>query len=136
MGCRVAKHSQEHKEKHTSCYKPASYYKKSVQKLLTSCVRIACSKLLEQVWNKLLTTRSKLDGTIRLCHKVAPTRLILEFLFNLDELQRNMREIFIEIRTIQEITEELVVTPRAKHDVVVEQKVKVRNNPTVTDVFC
>ena len=36
-----------------------------------------------------------------------------------------MREIFIEIRTIQEITEEIVVTPRAKHDVVVEQKIKV-----------
>jgi hypothetical protein len=38
-----------------------------------------------------------------------------------------MREIFIEIRTIQEITEEIIVTPRAKHDVVVEQKIKVIN---------
>ena len=39
---------------------------KSIPKLLTSCVRTVCCKLLEQVWNKLLTTRNKLDGTIRL----------------------------------------------------------------------
>ena len=39
---------------------------KSVHKLLKSCVRTACSKLLKQVWNKLLTTWNKLDGTIRL----------------------------------------------------------------------
>jgi hypothetical protein len=37
----------------TSCYK-------SVHKLSTSCVRTACSQLLEQVWNKLLTTCNKL----------------------------------------------------------------------------
>jgi hypothetical protein len=43
----------------TSCYK-------SVHKLSTSCVRTACSQLLEQVWNKLLTTCNKLDGIIRL----------------------------------------------------------------------
>lgn len=36
-----------------------------------------------------------------------------------------MREIFIEIRTIQEITEEIIVTPRAKHDVLIQQKIKV-----------
>jgi hypothetical protein len=39
----------------TSCYK-------SVHKLFTSCVRTACSQLLEQVWKKLLTTCNKLDG--------------------------------------------------------------------------
>ncbi|XP_028414557.1 dystrophin-like isoform X10 [Dendronephthya gigantea] len=44
-----------------------------------------------------------------------------------DDLQQTMREIFIEIRTIQEITEEIIVTPRAKHDVVVEQKIKTTN---------
>ena len=49
-------------------------------------------------------------------------------LSNLDEFQRHMREIFIEIRTIQEITDEVIVTPRAKHDVVIEQKIKVRKN--------
>lgn len=37
-----------------------------------------------------------------------------------------MREIFIEIRTIQEITEEIIVTPRAKHDVLIQQKIKVQ----------
>lgn len=51
----------------------------------------------------------------------------LTCVFYLDDLQRSMREIFIEIRTIQEITEEIIVTPRAKHDVVVEQKIKVIN---------
>ena len=35
---------------------------KSVQKLLTSCVRTACLKLLEKAWNKLLTTCNKLNG--------------------------------------------------------------------------
>jgi hypothetical protein len=39
----------------TSCYK-------SVHKLSTSCVRTACSQLLEQVWNELLTTCNKLGG--------------------------------------------------------------------------
>jgi hypothetical protein len=43
----------------TSCYK-------AVHKLSTSCVRTACSQLLEQVWNKLSTTCNKLDGIIRL----------------------------------------------------------------------
>jgi hypothetical protein len=43
----------------TSCYK-------SVHKLSTSCVRTACSQLLQHVWNKLLITCSKLDGIIRL----------------------------------------------------------------------
>ena len=49
----------------TSCYK-------AVHKLSTSCVHTACSQLLEQVWNKLLTTCNKLDGIIRLV-----TRLFL-----------------------------------------------------------
>ena len=43
----------------TSCYK-------SVHKLSTSCVRIACSQLLQQVWNELLTICNKLDGIIKL----------------------------------------------------------------------
>jgi hypothetical protein len=43
----------------TICYK-------SVHKLSTSCVRTACSQLLQQVWNKLLTTCNKLDSIIRL----------------------------------------------------------------------
>jgi hypothetical protein len=43
----------------TSCYK-------SVHKLSTSCFRTVCSQLLEQVWNKLLTTCNKLDGIIKL----------------------------------------------------------------------
>jgi hypothetical protein len=30
----------------------------------TSCDRTACSQLLEQVWNKLLTTCNKLGGII------------------------------------------------------------------------
>ena len=42
-----------------------SFYK-SVHKLSTSYVPTACSQLLQQVWNKLLTTCSKLDGIIRL----------------------------------------------------------------------
>ena len=50
--------SNVHAKKCTSCTK-------SVPKLLTSCVRNACLKLLEQVWNKLLTTCNKLDWTIR-----------------------------------------------------------------------
>jgi hypothetical protein len=38
---------------------------------------IRWNKLLEQVWNKLLTTCSKLDGIIRLvCYKVVLTSLI------------------------------------------------------------
>ena len=37
---------------------------KSVHKLLTSCVRTACSKLLEQIWYNLLPTCYQLDGTI------------------------------------------------------------------------
>ena len=40
-------------------------------KLSTSCVRTACSQLLQQIWIKLLTTCNKLDGIIgldtRLC---------------------------------------------------------------------
>jgi hypothetical protein len=47
----------------TSCYK-------SVHKLSTSCVSTACSQLLEQVWNKLLTTCNKLDGIIKLVTKL------------------------------------------------------------------
>jgi hypothetical protein len=43
----------------TSCYK-------SVHKLSTSCIHTACSQLLQQVCNKLLTICNKLDGTIRL----------------------------------------------------------------------
>jgi hypothetical protein len=50
----------------TSCYK-------SVHKLSTSCVRTACSQLLEQVWNKLLATCNKLDVIIS---KVVLTSLI------------------------------------------------------------
>ena len=37
----------------------------SVQKLLTSCVRTACSKLLELVWNELLTYLFSFVGTPR-----------------------------------------------------------------------
>ena len=44
----------------TSCYKSVHTL------LLSSCVRTACSQLLEQVWNKMLTTCNKLDGIIRL----------------------------------------------------------------------
>ena len=40
--------------------------KQVVTSLLTRCVHTACSKLLEKVRNKLLTTGNKLDGTIRL----------------------------------------------------------------------
>jgi hypothetical protein len=47
----------------TSCYK-------FVHKLSTSCVLTACSQLLQQVWNKLLTTCNKLDGIIRLVTKL------------------------------------------------------------------
>ena len=49
---------------------------KSVHKLSTSCVRTACSQLLEQVWNKLLTTCNKLDGIIRLVTKLFLASLI------------------------------------------------------------
>ena len=45
-------------------------------KLWTICVRTACSQLLEQVRNKLLTTCKKLDSIIRLCYKVVLTNLI------------------------------------------------------------
>ena len=37
----------------------------NVYKLFTSCVHMACYKLLEQVWNKLLTTCKKPDGIVR-----------------------------------------------------------------------
>ena len=50
----------------TSCYQSVHIYKQVVTKLSTSCLRTACSQLLEQVWNKLLTTCNKLDGIIRL----------------------------------------------------------------------
>jgi hypothetical protein len=48
---------------------------KFVHKLLavslsTSCVGTACSQLLEQVWNKLLTTCNKLDRIIRLVSRL------------------------------------------------------------------
>ena len=52
---------------------------------------------------------------------VWPTSLSLP-----DDFQRTTKEILIEIRTIQQITEEIIVTPQAKHDIVVEQKIKVR----------
>jgi hypothetical protein len=45
----------------------------------TSCVRTACSQLLQQVWNKLLTTCNKLDDIIRLV-----TRLFLQVWYNHD----------------------------------------------------
>jgi hypothetical protein len=47
----------------TSCYK-------SVHKLSTSCVRTACSQLLQQDCNKLLTNWNTLDGVIRLVTKL------------------------------------------------------------------
>ena len=47
-----------------------NYSNKSVPKLFASCVRTACSKLLKQSWNKLLTTCNKLDGTIRLVKRL------------------------------------------------------------------
>ena len=37
--------------------------------LLTSCVRTACSQLLKQIWNKLLTTDTT-HGTTRLPRKL------------------------------------------------------------------
>ena len=46
--------------------KSAASCSKSVHKLSTSCVRTACCKLLKKVWNKLLTTCKKLDGTVGL----------------------------------------------------------------------
>ena len=52
------------RRRRTSCNKPAN---KSGHKLLTCCLRnTVCAKLLEQVYNKLLTTWNKLDETIRL----------------------------------------------------------------------
>ena len=58
--------SNVHAKKRTSCNAQVVTHKLSVHKLLTSFVRTACSKLLEEVWNKLLTTYNKLNGTIRL----------------------------------------------------------------------
>jgi hypothetical protein len=56
----------------TQVRRTASCYK-SVHKLSTSCVRTACSQLLEQVWNKLC---NKLDGIIRLAANIVLTSLI------------------------------------------------------------
>ena len=47
----------------TSCYK-------SVHKFSASCVRTACSMLLQQVWNKLWTICNKIDGIIRLVERL------------------------------------------------------------------
>ena len=48
-------------------WKEYFYYLKDgifhVQKLLTSALRAACSKLLDDIWNMLLTTCKMLDGT-------------------------------------------------------------------------
>jgi hypothetical protein len=64
------KNSQVVTSLQTSCYK-------SVQKLSTSCVRTACSQLLEQVWNKLLTTCIKQAWWhYQTCYKIVLTSLI------------------------------------------------------------
>ena len=60
LALRITTHAKTHnKNLETSC-------NKSIHKLLTSCVGTACSKFLERVWNKLSTTCSKLNETIRL----------------------------------------------------------------------
>ena len=57
---------REKRVKTQSCYRFANKLLQICFKLSAFCVRTACSMLLQQIWNKLLTTCNKLDGIIRL----------------------------------------------------------------------
>ena len=53
----------------TSCKQVVTSLFKSCRKVLHG--RVSCFKLSEQVWNKLLRTRRKLDETYQTCCKAA-----------------------------------------------------------------
>jgi hypothetical protein len=74
---------------------------KAVVKLISGFVRRACTQLLWQVWNNLLSPRYKVDDGNRLAIQVVPTRLIQAVWACCHQLVNNLQ-------TVSDLLEQLV----------------------------